>query len=184
MTCKSQLHILRFFLKSVLLILAIGLPCSHSPLLAQPVEKEILTGLRYWIYGGPSLTTLGAGVNTGVTVDNNRHLFSLRGTSTYPLFEEETWEVAFLYGRAVMQKNFYLSAGAGVSVVGGTKYPRLFSTDRAEEFEPMIGFPLEARVYWTPVNIAGVGIHTFANINTGQPLGGIALILRLGYFRR
>lgn len=146
----------------------------------QGAEQPSGTDVSYWAYGGPAATTLGIGASGGVSVEVDRHLFSLRGVSTDPSLSNETWEVAFLYGRATATEEFFLSAGAGTSIVGGMRYPRLFGGGEGEEFEPMIGFPLEGQVAWTPSKIVSLGLHAFANVNTAHPLGGLGIVLRLG----
>lgn len=141
------------------------------------------TDASYWAYGGPTATTLGVGASGGIAVEFDRHVLSLRGVSTDQTLGRETWEVAFLYGRAATTENFFLSAGAGTSIVGGMRYPRLFGGGEGEEFEAMIGFPLEGQVAWTPTGVVSLGLYAFANVNTAHPLGGVGLTLRLGDLR-
>ncbi|MDZ7694850.1 MAG: hypothetical protein U5K69_27655 [Balneolaceae bacterium] len=123
------------------------------------------------------------GVFGGITLDHQRHLFSLRTTSTDPVFGEETWDVAFLYGRGTYIRSFYLSAGIGTSVIGGTRYSQLFGGDRGEQMQMMIGFPLEGQISWQPLRFLAVDLYSFANINTEQPFGGVGLGLRIGKLR-
>lgn len=151
---------------------------------AQPERNKKFPVVSYWVNAGPNLSTLGVGMSTGLAVKNGRHLFSVRAISTDPDFGSEILEAAFLYGNVFSHGNFQFSAGVGVSVVEGTRYPRLFARGDGEDLDPMIGFPLEGHVYWAPINFAGIGINTFANVNTGQPFGGLALTIRLGHFSR
>lgn len=143
---------------------------------AEPSDTDV----NYWAYGGPAATTLGIGASGGISMELDRHLFSLRGVSTDLVLGRETWEAAFLYGRATATEEFFLSAGAGASIVGGRRYPRLFGGGEGEEFEPMIGFPLEGQVAWTPSGTVSLSLHAFANVNTAHPLGGLGVVLRLG----
>lgn len=163
--------------------LAVGLALlSLSSALGQPAPESD-SDVRYWVHGGPAATTLGVGIGGGVAAEYDRHVFSLRGVSTDPSVGAETWEIAFLYGRATSTTHVFLSAGAGVSVVGGTRYPRLFGGGEGESFDPMIGFPLAGQVAWTPSGIVSIGLYAFANVNTAHPLGGVGLNLRLGALR-
>lgn len=155
---------------------------SSASTVAQPADQPE-TGLKYWIQGGSSLTTLGPGVQAGFNIEYNRHLFSLRTISTDPTFGKETWEAALLYGRSISIRSFYLSAGVGASAVGGSSYSRLFGSDEEAQMDTMLGFPLEGQISWTPARFVALGIYSFANVNTGQPLGGIGLSLRLGNLR-
>jgi len=144
---------------------------------------EADTEITYWIQAGPAATTLGLGMTAGGGLTIDRHVFSLRGVNTDPVVGGETWEVAFLYGRATVAGPVFMSAGAGVSVVGGTRYPRLFGGGEGEHFAPMIGFPLEGHLAWSPVGTVSLGLYAFANVNTAHPMGGLGLLLRLGRLR-
>lgn len=150
--------------------------------LGQPTEAAS-AGTNVWGYGGPAVTTLGSGISGGLAVEFNQHVLSLRGVSTDMSPGAETWEAAVLYGRAATTENFFLSAGTGVSVVGGTGYPRLFGGGTGEAFDPMIGFPIEGQVAWAPTSTLSVGLLAFVNVNTAQPLGGLGLTLRFGALR-
>lgn len=145
--------------------------------------EEHAGGVHYWLYAGPSLTTLGAGVSGGVSVEADRHVFSLRATSTDPSFGEETWDVGVLYGRVLPVRSFLFSASTGVAVVSGTSYGSLFGGGAGENLETMIGFPLEGAITWQPTRVFGLGVRGFANVNTGQPFGGVGVTLRVGRLR-
>lgn len=158
--------------------LAFGLiVLSLSPALGQPAPNP---EVNYWVHGGPAATTLGVGASGGVAVEYNRHVFSLRGVSTDPSIGGETWDLALLYGRATTTEHMFLSAGTGVSVIGGTRYPRLFGGGEGESFDPMIGFPLEGQIVWPPSSTVSLGLYAFANVNTAHPLGGLSLFVRVG----
>lgn len=150
-----------------------------QPTPAQRAEPSD-TDVSYWAYGGPAATTLGIGASGGVSVEVDHHLFSVRSVSTDPSLGGETWEVAFLYGRVTATEEFLLSAGAGTSIVGGIRYPRFFGGGEGEEFEPMIGFPLEGQVAWTPNKAVALGLLAFANVNTAHPMAALGVVLRLG----
>lgn len=139
--------------------------------------------VQFWLRGGPSVTTLGAGLQADVGVAFDRHVLSLRGTSTDRAVGAETWDVALLYGRALRVRDVHLSAGTGMAVVGGRRYQRLFGGGRGEPLDPMIGFPLEGHVSWTPTGVVAIGLHAFANVNTGQPFGGAGVSVRAGRLR-
>jgi len=139
--------------------------------------------MRYEAYAGPSLTTLGLGASGGVSVEVDRHVFSLRATSTDPAFGQDTWDVGILYGRALFVRSFALAASTGVAVVGGTRYGSLFGRGPGRDLETMIGFPLEAAITWRPTRVLGLGVRGVANVNTGQPFGGLGVMLRVGHVR-
>lgn len=153
-----------------------------SPLNGQSLPDSP-RGYAIGVYGGAGITTLGPGTTAGITVRNGGHQFIIRGVSTDTEPAGETWEIAGLYGIVITvgDGDFQLSAGTGVGVVGGRGYSQLFAAGSQENLETMIGFPLEGRITWKPVRQAGLGLHSFANMNTVQPIGGIALTLHLGF---
>lgn len=163
------------------LILAAGL-FGFSPVQAQSPAAAAPGGsnIYYGVHFAPSLTTLGPGLSGGVTVEANRHVFSLRTTSTAPTPADETWDVGLLYGRAVFIRSFVLSASTGVAVVSGTRYRSLFGSGPGRAMDTMIGFPLEGTAVWSPVSALAVGVRAFANVNTEQPFGGIGLTVHVG----
>jgi hypothetical protein len=164
--------------QSMLIMLAFT--CFVSPLQGQSLTDSP-TGFTIHVYGGAGITTLGPGTTAGITVRSGGHQFTFRGISTDTDPAGETWEIAGLYGRVIAVRTFHISAGAGVGVVGGRGYSQLFAIGSRENLETMIGFPLEGRITWKPVRQAGLGLHGFANINTVQPISGMALTLHLGF---
>lgn len=173
---------LPFALKKALVLIFISLLTLGATITfgQSPKQDSSADTPAFWIYGGPNLSTLGPGLTTGFSARNGNHLFSLRTISSDPLTYLDTWEAAVLYGRTMAVHDFLFTAGTGVAVVGGRRYPRLIATGAGEELEPMIGFPLEGQLIWNPFKYAGLGIYGFANVNTGQPFGGITLNIRIG----
>jgi len=164
----------------IALLLAAGF--LAAPIAAQPASPSDKS-VHYGAYAGPSLTTLGLGMSGGVSVEVDRHVFSLRAISTDPSFGQETWDVGILYGRALLVRSFALSASSGVAVVSGTRYGSLFGRGPGRDLETMIGFPLEAAITWRPTRVLGLSIRGVANVNTGQPLGGLGVTLHVGRLR-
>lgn len=164
-------HSLLLFIAGLLLV---------APLHAQTLSGSP-TGKSIDAFGGGSITTLGPGMMAGISLRNGGHQITFRGVSTDLEPASETWEIAGLYGRVFVLHSFEFSAGAGVGVIGGRGYSHLFAVGEEEPFETMIGFPLDARITWKPVRHAGIGFYSFANINTVQPIGGLALLLQLTY---
>lgn len=138
---------------------------------------------RVWAEGSPALTTLGLGTRAAVGVTFDRHVLTLRGTTTARTPGGETWDVGLLYGRTVTYGRFQLRGGTGVAVTGGRSYSRLLGDGDGTSFGPVIGFPLEGHVGWVLTGFAAVGIHAFADVNTEHPFGGIGVYLRLGRLR-
>lgn len=165
---------------TIALLVAGGLAVMAA---AQPVSGPDGGGMHYRVFAGPSLTTLGLGASACVLVEVDRHVFSLRATSTDPSFGQETWDIGALYGRALFVRSFALSASTGVAVVSGTRYGSLFGHGPGRDLETMIGFPLETAITWRPARVLGFSVRGFANVNTGQPFGGLSVTLHVGRLR-
>lgn len=173
---RSRLNGLRRLCLAMAFALLPPLAGAH----AQPAEGP---AVNFWLQGGPAVTTLGTGVHAGFGMELDRHVFSVRGTSTDRNLSAGTWDMAFLYGRALERSAVHLSAGAGVAVVGGERYRQFFGRGAGESFDPMIGFPLEGRVSWKPISVLALGLYGFANVNTEQPFGGVGANVRVGWLR-
>ncbi|WP_441000945.1 hypothetical protein [Fodinibius sp. SL11] len=171
-------------LRKALLVL-LGLPLilvtSTSVSYGQGMQKSD-SNINYGVQAGPSITTLGTGVQADLVVDYNNHLFSISTTSTDLDVGTETWDIALLYGRSMNYRSFYLSAGTGVAVIGGEGYSDLFGRGTKTSIETSIGFPLRGQVSWQPIRFLALGINSFLNVNTEQPFGGIGVSVRLGSF--
>ncbi|PAU94509.1 hypothetical protein CK503_06855 [Aliifodinibius salipaludis] len=163
-----------------------GLPlilvASFSQSYSQGVQKTD-SHIDYWVQGGPSVTTLGTGLQAELMVDYNNHLFSISTTSTDVDFGTEIWDIALIYGQSMNYRSFYLSAGTGVAVIGGNGYSDLFGRGTKTSIETTIGFPLRGQISWQPVRFFALGINSFLNVNTEQPFGGIGISVRIGKFQ-
>ncbi len=163
----------------ILLWLVLLLFVSFSKSYGQEVKTKN-SDISYWIYGGPSVTTLGIGLQAELAVDYNNHLFLISTTRTDLDFGDETWDVALIYGQSMNYRSFYLSAGTGVAVIGGEGYSDLFGRGTKTSIETTIGFPLRGQISWQPVRFLGLGINSFFNVNTEQPFGGIGVSVKVG----
>jgi hypothetical protein len=47
----------------------------------------------------------------------------------------------------------------------------------------MIGFPLEGTITWSAARVLALGVRGFANVNTGQPFGGLGMTVQVGRIR-
>ncbi|MBP3191704.1 hypothetical protein [Natronogracilivirga saccharolytica] len=129
------------------------------------------------------ITTQGPGSATGISYEFNRHILSARIASTDPLWGDDVWDIAVMYGRAAMIGPFYANTGVGASIVGGNQYPRLIGGDPEGKMDRILGFPLEGNVSWLVTDYTALGLYSFINVNTNQPFGGLALSLQIGRLR-
>ncbi len=51
---------------------------------------------NYWVHGGTSINNLGVGIQGGLSVDYNQHVFSLRTVSTDMSYGAEIWDIALV----------------------------------------------------------------------------------------
>ncbi len=165
--------------RTMLLIIAGILLFSGDRSYCQPVSAS-RTAPYYWVQPGAGITSLGPGLNGSLTVDIDNHLFTFRTVNTDLSLHGDTWEIAFLYGRGSRQRNLHFSAGVGVAVIGGKKYPGFFGGTSPEQVEPMIAFPLGGEIAWLATRYVAAVLHGFINVNTNQPIGGIGISLRIG----
>lgn len=174
----------RFHSFRITLTFAVLLFMLAGSLKGQPVMETRHQQLLYQVQVAPTVTTLGTGVSGHASVDYNRHVFTLRAASTDPQFGTDLWDVALLYGRSHWMRDWYLSGGAGASIMGGEyNYSNLLGGPNDDRVETMIGFPLEGQISWVPVSFVSLGAHVFANVNTEQPFGGAGVSIRLGKLR-
>ncbi|SRR6056297_2448175 len=152
---------------------------NNSVSFGQNVQK-VDSNVSYYLQGGPSLTTLGAGLQAELGVNYNNHLFLISTTSTDFDFGNETWDVALIYGQSMTYRSFHLSAGTGVAIIGGEGYSDLFGRGTKSSIETSIGFPLRGQISWQPTRFLAFGINSFVNVNTEQPFGGIGVSVRMG----
>lgn len=176
---------LRFPLKAVCALIALGcgilfsayVPSIHA---MAPQQDTPVQGTSIWLFAAPSMTTQGPGATAGLSVDHNRHLFTIRtsfiGTEPY----DGTWDAAVLYGRSAVLGRFYVSGSTGVAVTAGDTYNRIVGGSVKGRFEPGIGFPVEGHASLAHTRGLSIGVFAFANVNTWQPFGGVGLALRLG----
>ena len=173
------------YVKGQILIALLSVGICSAAITSNSYGQEVDSNspvLKYWVQSGPSVNTLGTGLYGSIGIDYNNHVFSLRATSTNTTINAETWDIGLLYGRSMNFKNFYFSGGTGISVIGGKGYSDLFGNHEQVDIETSIGFPIEGQIYWEPIWFISLGIYSFANINTGQPFGGMGLSFRLGRF--
>jgi len=115
-----------------------------------------------------------------------RYIYNREIVLFSPSPPETAWEIGALYGGMVASSLGFASLSAGVSLVGGVRRGRvLFERGGAWSFESFtdyeevtfhtVGFPLDARLVWTPTPYFGVGLKGFANLNSEDPYLGVLL---------
>jgi hypothetical protein len=81
-------------------------------------------------------------------------------------------EIGLLYGRTAMGPHGHMSISAGLAVT---------DTDMDSEEGMTVGVPLVAEAALRIFPVLGVGAQFFANLNSNESYGGLALFLQLGY---
>lgn len=166
--------------KAFIIILLILMPVFSVT--AQPEGQED-SQIRFWGYHSQGISTLGAGSAAGISLEYERHVFSLRTVSTASEPFSDTWDVALTYGRSSNIGIFQLIGAVGVSTIRGEQYSGLFGSDSEGQMEPMIGFPIEGHLSWPATKYTAIGLYAFGNVNTNQPIMGLGLSMRVGLVR-
>jgi hypothetical protein len=136
-----------------------------------------------WVHGG--LGEDEGGVSGGISlsyqkgsnlfsiryVDNEEFKLDLFGYSGPP---DAVWDVGVLYGRAAKASYGLASISAGLGLVG-------MSHNDISSYR--LGIPIEGQLFFTPVSILGLGISSFANINSKKSFLGALLCLQIGRLR-
>ena len=174
--------------KVLLLIVSFLVGAAALPVLihAQTADEieEPSGSTNFWVQAMGLYNTIGTGYGAKAVVDINRHQFMVRAIRADSReFDDHLWEIGLLYSRRKLMGNWLLSGGTGVAVVGGSRFSNVWGTTGAEPMDTMIGFPLEGELAWSPLSMLAVGLYAYADVNTGQPIGGFGLSLRVGKIR-
>ncbi|MDI6400811.1 hypothetical protein QLX67_02300 [Balneolaceae bacterium ANBcel3] len=134
----------------------------------------------FWGMYSQGISTQGHANSIGISVEYNRHVFSVRTTATDSEPFNDTWDIGILYGRSYRSGSLFLSAGAGPSVIAGNQYSKLIGGNLEETMEAMLAFAIEAQAALAFSSFASLGVYTSINVNTNQPIGSIGASIRLG----
>jgi hypothetical protein len=135
------------------------------------------------------------------TVNGGDNLLSFRyGYATESVFsllgghtpEETIWDLGALYGAISKRRFGFVSAAAGLAVVGGVKRGAFlrreggwFSIRDVYEVRHFhtVGMPLEAQAFFTPLPFFGLGLELYANLNPVRSYKGLNFCLQFGRLR-
>ncbi len=141
-------------------------------------------GNRYWVNTGLGVGTNGMALIAGTHYQFGPNLLSFRGCVTTEVLGDEFWDIGLLYGWASSEYDYHISFSSGIAVMGGSRSEGgLFSDTPREVISAQFGVPLEGQLFWRPSGNFGLGLYGFANLNTEQSFGGLALSVQLGKLR-
>ena len=145
----------------------------------------------FWVGGGVGLGAVPGAENADpdesragslyASFQRGPHLVSARAATAGELFGDSFYDYGLLYGRVVAQSPLFVSLGAGLGYVDGTRSEGLF--DDPEEVEATVGIPVEAQLYLRPFRFVGVGLYGFANFNQEEIFFGLTVSLQVGRLR-
>ena len=98
---------------------------------------------------------------------------------------QAVWDLGVLYGVYLRGDGYLASISGGIGLVGGRRGKFLSSSGGffGEEVRfRTFGMPLEAQLFLRPFTGFGIGIYSFANINSEKSFRGILLSLQFGGF--
>jgi hypothetical protein len=136
----------------------------------------------YWIdfgIGAGSVGEDGTSVNLNATYQFSKNLLTVRIIGCGEIFGKSLDDYSILYGRVVTSSTILTSFGGGLGIVKG--YHGLFSEEG--KTKAIIGFPLEAQLFWRPLRFLGLGLYGFANINSEKSYYGCTFSLQIGKLR-
>lgn len=150
----------------------------------------------------------GIGLRGAVTVSTRRNTaFTVRASVVEefnilgPSPSENVWDLGVLYGAQVTGRRAYLTAEAGIAVVGGMRRgerltPRVQCYDvlscLAGAFTPVeyardpfltVGIPLELEAGLNLTSKLGISVSVFGNLNTQRALVGTSVGIVIGRLR-
>ena len=154
---------------------------SGCMIFAQPAGTS-----GFWIelgIGGGSVGEGGGSISLNACCQKNRNLFSGRIIGCGELFGRTLNDYGILYNRVFHSSALLMTFGGGLGVVTGHISHGLFSSKDPEDIAPVIGLPLEARLFIRPLSFLGLGLFGFANINAQESFYGATLSLSMGKLR-
>jgi hypothetical protein len=140
----------------------------------------------FWIefgIGGGSVGEEGVSANLNVNYQIGSNLLSGRIIGCGELFGRTLNDYSFLYNCVLNSSALLISFGGGLGIVTGHISHGLFSDKAPEKIAPVIGLPLEARLFIRPLSFLGLGLFGFANINGEESFSGVTLSLAIGKLR-
>lgn len=164
-------------------------------------EKKPPSRWSFWVSAGigPSLnmeeSTSGLGLGGSVNLKFDYYLVQIRSTYNMemsilgPEPQESLWEVSPMFGFVYKGRVGWISASAGVGLVGGVRRGALIehgedsTPDRYEEQEILnIGFPLDVQLFLKPPSFLmfGLGLNFYANLGPDNSVVGLMISIMAG----
>ncbi|MFC1654523.1 hypothetical protein ACFL2F_01850 [Myxococcota bacterium] len=165
-------------------------------------EKEPPRRWSFWVNAGvgPSVdmdsSTSGLGIGGSVNLKIDYYLLQVRSTYSMELSvagpepQESIWEVSPMFGFVLKGRVGWISAGAGVGIVGGINRGKLIEhgqepsdPDIYEETSFLtVGIPVDVQFFLKPpsFNMFGLGLNFFANVGPETSLVGLMLSIMAG----
>ncbi len=166
------------------LFLCCLLLAATVPLAAQ--DSSTVQPVGGWVEGGFGLSSMGflsGVVGLAGRLGDHQLLARTTGHSEELFGGDEVWDVGLLYGRGYDFSDSRLAFYVGIAAVGGSHGYGLFSGQSRTYYDMTIGFPVQVDVVWSPVNVFGIGLCGFANVNTIRSVAGFSVLLQLGVLR-
>jgi len=153
---------------------------------ADAVQSQDRTGdASSWLNVGLGVSHLGFSAITSASLQNDVHLFSLRGAMAAELFGDHVWDFGLLYGRSRWSETGMVSVAMGLALVGGERdSTSLLGPSPPSESLPLSpGIPVEVQAFGHLMRIGGIGAYGFLNVNPEKSFAGLSLSLQLGRLR-
>ncbi len=173
---------------SILIILIFSLSGANAQVVEEQLEEPPLKN-TYWLMLGLGGSSLGAFDATAFDLTGaaayrrGKQYISLRSVWNSRLDKQQTYyDAGLIYGNVLGESDVFVAAvGTGVSMVGGQ---RQNDAGDIEDFDPVLGLPIEAQFRWRIRENVGAGLYLFGNINSRVNFYGAAASVYFGKFQR
>lgn len=167
----------------LLLVLALSIPVADR---AYGSNDMMLLGLELGFGTG------GIALGASLSWQHGDDLWTLRWMCNYSLArmfhapQETTWETGLLYGRIRTGSAGFLSASAGIALVGGTRQGALV---RSKPFDNLhkpvrfltLGLSGQLQAVWVPFGrFFGIGARAAGDLNLREPFANAAAAVYFG----
>ena len=170
----------------LLLILTLSIPVAERAYGFDSGNDMMLLGLNL------GFGTSGIAIGASVSWQHADDLYTLRWMCNYSLArmfhapQETTWEIGLLYGRIHTGSAGFLSASAGIALVGGTRQgavvrSKAFDTLHKPERFLTVGMAGQLQAVWVPLGrFFGIGARAAGDLNFREPFANASAAVYFG----
>ena len=184
---------------------------SFPPILSGQTTGSRSTLHHQWLTLEAGGTAIGPALGVMLSDYNpaNNNLVNLRGLLTFKITgyipadmtinqpDDGIWEAGLMFGKGLQGDYYFISASAGLSIVGGVKsstitrsgsyYDQFLKsqqyytvTSYDNSYFRTIGIPIQLQFHFIPIRFIGIGLEGVANVNTKYSTYGVLISVQIG----